>query len=191
MSEEETNYAEIFSRAFVKQYYQTLNESPQFLHMFYSDYCLFNRLYPETHVKKTIWTKEEVKDEFLAVRFEDFTAEIETSLGVPYPMEHGYVIVYVKGYLTKKRDNVGNKFTQTFLLIQQDTGFCIVNDIFRYEIEQTQIQTCLKELRLEPEPVASSQPLPHDHELAATKTSVCLFQKSLCKGEVHDEWFMV
>ncbi|CAH8292625.1 unnamed protein product [Eruca vesicaria subsp. sativa] len=141
MSEEETA-SEIVSSAFVKQYYYTLNESPQTLHMFYKDSCLFNRLCPLTHVKKTVRTKEEVKDEFLAERFEDFMAEIETSIGVPYSMEHGHVIVFVNGYLTRKKDNVRKKFTQTFLLAQQDNGFCVVNDIFRYKKENTQTQTC-------------------------------------------------
>lgn len=191
MSEEVAN-AEIVSRAFVKQYYHTLNEAPQFLDMFYNDSCLFNRLYPATQVKKTVWTKDEVKDEFLAVRFEDFTAEIETSLGLPYPMENGHVIVFVNGYLTSKKNSVRNKFTQTFLLAQQDNGFCVLNDIFRLKKEQT--QTCLvtetqsrsrSRSRSEPQPVASS------HELSATERSDSMSGRVPSKGEDDDdEWFM-
>ncbi|KAL0742641.1 hypothetical protein Bca4012_084154 [Brassica carinata] len=137
MSAEKTNNEEIVSRAFVKQYYHTLNESPQ----------------------------KDVKDEFLAVKFEDFTAEIETSLGVPYPVEHSRIIVFVNGHLTRKKDNVRNRFTQTFLLAQQDNGFCVVNDIFRFKKGQTQTQTCFlteTESKSEPEPVASRLPLPDE-----------------------------
>ncbi|XP_033131832.1 nuclear transport factor 2 [Brassica rapa] len=158
MSAEKTN-EEIVTRAFVKQYYHTLNESPQFLHMFYKDSCLFNRLGPLTHVKKTVWTRKDVKDEFLAVKFEDFTAEVDYSLGVPYPMEHGRIVVFVDGHLTRKKDNVRNRFTQTFLLAQQDNGFCVVNDIFRFKKGQTQNQTCFltetDQSMSEPERVAS------------------------------------
>ncbi|KAL0655883.1 hypothetical protein Bca4012_076467 [Brassica carinata] len=164
MSAEKSN-EEIVTRGFVKQYYHTLNESPQFLHMFYKDSCLFNRLGPLTHVKKTVWTRKDVKDEFLAVKFEDFTAEVEYSLGVPYPMEHGRIIVFVSGHLTRKKDNVRNKFTQTFLLAQQDNAFCVVNDIFRFKKGQTQTQTCFlteTESMSEPERVASRLPLPDE-----------------------------
>ncbi|CAA7045754.1 unnamed protein product [Microthlaspi erraticum] len=179
MSENET-YAETVSRDFVKLYYRTLNESPQFLHTLYNDYCLFNRLYPETHVKKTVWSKEDVKDEFLAVRLEDFTAEIETSIGVPYFMECRLVIAFVNGWMKGKKDNVSKKFTQTFLLAQQDNRFCVVNDILKYK---EQIQAC-PVTEDESEPVGSTQLLPH--ELASTENSV-----SRSKGEDDDEWFMV
>ncbi|XP_019096304.1 PREDICTED: uncharacterized protein LOC109130757 [Camelina sativa] len=105
MSENKTN-AENLSNAFVEHYYYILNEAPRYLHTFYNEPCLFNRRDPATHVKKTFWTREEVKDEFLAMRYEDYTAEIETSLGIPYPMEDDRVIVFVNGYLTRKKDNV-------------------------------------------------------------------------------------
>jgi len=140
MSENNTN-AEIVSKTFVKQYYYILNEEPHYLHIFYNEPCLFNRRDPATRVKKAFWTKKEVKDEFLAMRYEDYTAEIETSLGIPYHMGNGRVIVFVNGYLTRKKDNVRYKFTQTFLLVQQDNGFCVVNDIFRFKETQTQLPT--------------------------------------------------
>lgn len=177
MSENET-YAEIVSHDFVQLYYRTLNESPQFLHTLYNDYCLFNRLYPETHVTKTVWSKKDVKDEFLAVRLEDFTAEVESSIGVPYPVECGLVIVFVNGYLASKKDNVGKKFMQTFLLAEQDNGFRVVNDILKYKEQTT--EACLV-TETETEPAGSSQLRPH--ELASTESSV-----SRSKGD--DEWFM-
>ncbi|XP_020886499.1 putative G3BP-like protein [Arabidopsis lyrata subsp. lyrata] len=140
MSENNTN-ADIVSNTFVKQYFHILNEEPHYLHIFYNEPCLFNRHDLATHVKKTFWTKKEVKDEFLAMRYEDYTAEIETSLGIPYPKENGRVIVFVNGYLTRKKDYVRKKFTQTFLLAQQDNGFCVVNDILRFKEMQTQLPT--------------------------------------------------
>lgn len=156
MSENNTN-AEIISNVFVKQYYHILNEEPHYLHIFYNEPCLFNRRDPATHVKKTFWTKKEVKDEFLAMRYEDYTAEIETSLGIPYLMEYGRVIVFVNGYLTRKKDNVRSKFTQTFLLAQEDNGFSVINDIFRFKETQTHIPTL--------NPIA-----PSPHKPAATES---------------------
>lgn len=44
---------------------------------------------------------------------------------------NGGVIILVTGHLTGK-DNVQRKFTQTFFLAPQDTGFFVLNDIFKY-----------------------------------------------------------
>ncbi|XP_023642323.1 putative G3BP-like protein [Capsella rubella] len=170
MSETNTN-AEIATMSFVKQYYHILNEEPHYLHIFYNEPCLFNRPDPATHVKKTFWTKKEVKDEFLATRYEDYKAEIETSLGIPYPMEDGRVIVFVNGYLTRKKDNVRRKFTQTFLLAQQTEGLSILNDTFRFKEMQTQ--------------------MPTPHEPAATESQASLSKKASSKGGDDDEWLCV
>lgn len=43
----------------------------------------------------------------------------------------GGVIVLVTGYLTGK-DNLRLKFTQSFFLAPQDTGYFVLNDVFRY-----------------------------------------------------------
>ncbi|XP_019092105.1 PREDICTED: putative G3BP-like protein [Camelina sativa] len=153
MSENKT-YAENLSNAFVEHYYYILNEAPRYLHIFYNEPCLFNRRDPVClSVKKTFCTREEVKDEFLAMRYEDYTAEIETSLGIPYPMEDDRVIVFVNGYLTRKKDNVRGKFTQTFLVAQQD-GFSILNDIFRFK--ETHVPT-LNPIALSPHQPAATE----------------------------------
>lgn len=44
------------------------------------------------------------------------------------------MLVLVTGYLTGA-DNSRQKFTQSFFLAPQDTGFYVYNDVFRYVVE--------------------------------------------------------
>lgn len=46
----------------------------------------------------------------------------------------GGVLVLVTGYLTGK-DNVRRMFSQTFFLAPQETGYFVLNDMFRYSDE--------------------------------------------------------
>lgn len=48
----------------------------------------------------------------------------------------GGVLVLVTGYLTGK-DSVKRTFTQTFFLAPQETGYFVLNDMFRYIDEAT------------------------------------------------------
>lgn len=65
----------------------------------------------------------------MSLKYEDYTAEIETA-DAQESYERG-VIVLVTGCLTGS-DNVGKRFSQTFFLAPQDKGYFVLNDVFRF-----------------------------------------------------------
>ncbi|BBG94334.1 Nuclear transport factor 2 family protein with RNA binding domain, RRM-RBD-RNP motifs, partial [Prunus dulcis] len=84
----------------------------EFLHRFYHESSVLSRPEPDGKALKTVTT------------LQILSADYQFSL-------NGGVIILVTGHLTGK-DNVQRKFTQTFFLAPQDTGFFVLNDIFKY-----------------------------------------------------------
>ena len=73
----------------------------------------------------------------MSLKYEDYTAEIETA-DAQESHERG-VIVLVTGRLTGT-DNVRKKFSQTFFLAPQDKGYFVLNDVFRF-LEEKEVTT--------------------------------------------------
>ncbi|KAF8089572.1 hypothetical protein N665_0502s0036 [Sinapis alba] len=167
--------AEVVGRAFVEQYYHILHQSPGLVHRFYQDSSLLTR--PDaTGAVTTVTTMQAINDKILSLKYEDYTAEIETA-DAQESHERG-VIVLVTGRLTGN-DNVRKKFSQTFFLAPQDKGYFVLNDVFRFleekEMTTTQARSVTingttgdvqapvepervvvsQEAEVEPEPVAS------------------------------------
>ncbi|XP_023643429.1 ras GTPase-activating protein-binding protein 2 isoform X2 [Capsella rubella] len=120
--------AEVVGRAFVEQYYHILHQSPGLVYRFYQDSSLLTR--PDvTGAVTTVTTMQAINDKILSLKYEDYTAEIETA-DAQESHEKG-VIVLVTGHLTGN-DNVRKKFSQTFFLAPQDKGYFVLNDVFRF-----------------------------------------------------------
>ncbi|KAL1215116.1 Nuclear transport factor 2 [Cardamine amara subsp. amara] len=120
--------AEVVGRAFVEQYYHILHQSPGLVHRFYQDSSLLTRP-GVTGLVTTVTTMQAINDKILSLKYEDYTAEIETA-DAQESHERG-VIVLVTGRLTGN-DNVMKKFSQTFFLAPQDKGYFVLNDVFRF-----------------------------------------------------------
>ncbi|XP_018492469.2 nuclear transport factor 2 isoform X1 [Raphanus sativus] len=120
--------AEVVGRAFVEQYYHILHQSPGLVHRFYQDSSLLTR--PDaTGAVTTVTTMQAINDKIMSLKYENYTAEIETA-DAQESHERG-VIVLVTGRLTGN-DNVRKKFSQTFFLAPQDKGYFVLNDVFRF-----------------------------------------------------------
>ncbi|KAJ0248764.1 Nuclear transport factor 2 [Hirschfeldia incana] len=165
--------AEVVGRAFVEQYYHILHQSPGLVHRFYQDSSLLTR--PDaTGAVTTVTTMQAINDKILSLKYENYTAEIETA-DAQESHERG-VIVLVTGRLTGN-DNVRKKFSQTFFLAPQDKGYFVLNDVFRFleekevtttqatingttrdvqaPVEPERVVVTTREAEVEPEPVAS------------------------------------
>ncbi|CAG7883379.1 unnamed protein product [Brassica rapa] len=128
--------AEVVGRAFVEQYYHILHQSPGLVHRFYQDSSLLTR--PDaTGAVTTVTTMLAINDKIMSLKYEDYTAEIETA-DAQESHERG-VIVLVTGRLTGT-DNVRKKFSQTFFLAPQDKGYFVLNDVFRF-LEEKEVTT--------------------------------------------------
>ncbi|CAN8258225.1 unnamed protein product [Cochlearia groenlandica] len=124
---------DIVGNAFVHQYYHILHQSPEHVHRFYQEISKLGR--PEENgVMSITSTLQGIDKKILALgsgvsSAEITTVDIQESYG-------GGVHVLVTGYLTGK-DSVRRKFTQTFFLAPQETGYFVLNDMFRYIDEAT------------------------------------------------------
>ncbi|KAK4846418.1 hypothetical protein QYF36_016964 [Acer negundo] len=120
--------ADIVGNAFVHQYYLILHQSPELVHRFYQDVSKLGR--PEEDGAMSITTTmQAINDKILSLDYGEFSAEITTVDA--QESYNGGVLVLVTGYLTGK-DNVRQKFTQSFFLAPQDKGYFVLNDVFRY-----------------------------------------------------------
>lgn len=119
---------DIVGNAFVHQYYHILHQSPEHVHRFYQEISKLGR--PEENgIMSITSTLQAIDKKIMAHGYGVINAEIATvdtqeSYG-------GGVIVLVTGYLTGK-DCVRRTFTQTFFLAPQETGYFVLNDMFRY-----------------------------------------------------------
>ncbi|KAH0900172.1 hypothetical protein HID58_049740, partial [Brassica napus] len=147
--------AEVVGRAFVEQYYHILHQSPGLVHRFYQDSSMLTR--PDvTGSVTTVTTMQAINEKIMSLKYEDYTAEIETA-DAQESYERG-VIVLVTGCLTGS-DNVRKRFSQTFFLAPQDKGYFVLNDVFRFleEKDVTAHNGTTRDVQapVEPEPVAS------------------------------------
>ncbi|CAH2052370.1 unnamed protein product [Thlaspi arvense] len=126
---------DIVGNAFVHQYYHILHQSPEHVHRFYQEISKLGR--PEGNGIMSITSSLQAIDKkIMALGYGVIGAEIATvdtqeSYG-------GGFLVLVTGYLTGK-DGVRRTFTQTFFLAPQETGYFVLNDMFRYIDEANQI----------------------------------------------------
>ncbi|XP_030440337.2 nuclear transport factor 2-like isoform X1 [Syzygium oleosum] len=123
-----TPTAQVVGNAFVEQYYHILHQSPGLVHRFYQDSSFLSRPDVSGNIT-TVTTTQAINEKILSLKYEDYTAEIETA-----DAQESYgkgVIVLVTGCLTGK-DHVRRKFTQTFFLAPQEKGYFVLNDVFRF-----------------------------------------------------------
>ncbi|PON59369.1 Splicing factor-like protein [Trema orientale] len=120
--------ADVVGNAFVHQYYLILHKSPELVHRFYQDGSKLGR--PEDNgIMSVTTTMQAINEKIVSLDYGKFSADITTVDA--QDSYNGGVFVLVTGYLTGK-DNLRRKFTQSFFLAPQDTGYFVLNDVFRY-----------------------------------------------------------
>ncbi|KAK4271915.1 hypothetical protein QN277_020538 [Acacia crassicarpa] len=123
-----TPSAEMVGNAFVEQYYHILHSSPELVYRFYKESSVLSK--PDSNgVMTSVTTMKGINDKILSLNYKDFKAEIKTADA--QKSHNDGVTVLVTGCLTGK-DNLRRQFAQSFFLAPQDSGYFVLNDVFRY-----------------------------------------------------------
>lgn len=111
---------------FVGQYYQVLQQQPDFVHQFYSDGSTMLRI--DGNTRETAATMLHIHSLVMSLRYTGI--EIKTA----HSLEswNGGVLVMVSGSVQIKDFSGKRKFVQTFFLAPQEKGFFVLNDIFHF-----------------------------------------------------------
>ncbi|GMH08280.1 hypothetical protein Nepgr_010120 [Nepenthes gracilis] len=117
---------------FVTQYYQMLQQQPEFVHRLYSDASTMLRI--DGHTRVTATTMLQIH---ALVTSMHFTAiEIKTAHSLD-SWNRG-VIVMVTGSVQIRDYSNRKKFAETFFLAPQEKGYFVLNDIFHF-IDEEQV----------------------------------------------------
>ncbi|CAL5083942.1 unnamed protein product [Urochloa decumbens] len=116
----------VVAGAFVKQYYQTLCSSRQDAYKFYNDSSILGRSDSNGNVI-SVTTINDIKKQLLSMDFTDCLIELETVDCQPSHVDG--VLILVVGYVTI--DGLKQKFTQSFFLAPQGSGYFVLNDMLR------------------------------------------------------------
>ncbi|KAL0906599.1 hypothetical protein M5K25_025105 [Dendrobium thyrsiflorum] len=129
-------YAQLVGNAFVQQFFLILHKSPDQLHRFYKEGSKLGRPGAKGEMSTTS-SLQDIDEKILSMDYSEYRTQIKTVDA--QDSLNGGVLVLVTGYLFGK-DNVRRDFTQSFLLATQETGYYVLNDIFRYVEEADQQQ---------------------------------------------------
>ncbi|KAG6530032.1 hypothetical protein ZIOFF_012253 [Zingiber officinale] len=138
------------AKAFAIEYYHLLTRTPEFVFRFYKEGSMLSRPDPRGEMTSVIgmdvrclvhlstdWVSsvwclvndgKAINEELLSVDYSEYDAVIKT-LDAQESLD-GSVTILVTGYLTGN-DGVKKNFTQSFFLATQETGYYVLNDIFR------------------------------------------------------------
>ncbi|TIB98326.1 NTF2-like protein [Wallemia mellicola] len=113
---------------FVTQYYNYVNAKPENLHYFYNKDSTFIHGF-EDGDERTCFGQSEINSRVSEIGFENCKVFVH-SLDSQSSADGG-ILVQVVGEMSN-RNGPWRKFAQTFFLAQQQSGYFVLNDIFRY-----------------------------------------------------------
>ncbi|KAJ5763134.1 hypothetical protein N7533_001815 [Penicillium manginii] len=116
---------------FVEQYYTTMSRNPDKLHLFYSRRSQLVFGTEAESVPVAIGTKA-INDKIKQLDFQECKVRV---LNVDSQASFDNILVTVIGEISNKSEP-SRKFIQTFVLAQQPNGYYVLNDIFRYLVEE-------------------------------------------------------
>ncbi|KAL7246990.1 hypothetical protein ACSBR2_001991 [Camellia fascicularis] len=118
----------LVGNAIVQQYHHIQHQSPELVHRFYQDMSKLGR--PDGNGTMIITTTmQAINEKILSLNCGEYRTEIK-SVDAQESYNGGFLVL-VTGYLAAK-DNMIQKFTQTFFLAPQEKGYFVLNDMFRY-----------------------------------------------------------
>lgn len=130
---------------FVERYYTTLSGNPEKLYMFYNKRSQFVSG-QETDKVAVCVGQRAINDRIKALDFEDCKVRVTN---VDSQASDANIVIQVIGEMSNK-GQPHRKFVQTFVLAAQTNGYFVLNDIFRYLIEEEDDE----------EPEAAAEPAP-------------------------------
>ncbi|KAK6929706.1 RNA recognition motif domain [Dillenia turbinata] len=110
---------------FVAQYYQVLQQQPEFVHQFYTDASTMLRIDGPT--RETATARPQIHALVMSLSY----VGVEVKTAHALESWSGGVLAMVSGSVQKKDLN-RRKFFQTFFLAPQEKGFFVLNDIFHF-----------------------------------------------------------
>ena len=116
---------------FVEQYYTTLSRSPEKLYLFYNKRSQFVSGQETDKVSVCVGQKA-INDRIKDLDFHDCKVRVTN---VDSQSSDSNIVIQVIGEISN-RSQPHKKFTQTFVLATQPTGYFVLNDIFRYLIDE-------------------------------------------------------
>ncbi|WPG97587.1 Hypothetical protein R9X50_00036500 [Acrodontium crateriforme] len=116
---------------FVEQYYTTLSRSPEKLYLFYNRRSQFVSG-QETDKVAVCVGQRAINDKIKELDFQDCKVRVTN---VDSQASDSNIVIQVIGEISNK-SQPHKKFTQTFVLATQTNGYFVLNDIFRFLIEE-------------------------------------------------------
>lgn len=116
---------------FVEQYYTTLSRSPEKLYLFYNKRSQ-SVSGQETDKVAVCVGQRAINDKIKELDFHDCKVRVTN---VDSQSSDSNIVIQVIGELIN-RSQPHRKFTQTFVLATQTNGYFVLNDIFRYLVEE-------------------------------------------------------
>nr|XP_043610952.1 nuclear transport factor 2 isoform X2 [Erigeron canadensis] len=138
---------------FVQQYYQVLQQQPEFVHQFYADSSTMVRVDAEsTETASAIFQIHTLIQSlhFSAIEIKTINSLESWSQGI---------VVVVSGSVKSKLFSGWRKFVQTFFLAPQDKGYFVMNDIFHFiseEVTHHRPSTVAPETKVDSQPISST-----------------------------------
>lgn len=115
---------------FVEQYYTTLSRTPERLYLFYNKRSQFVSG-QETDKVEVCVGQRAINDKIQQLDFQDCKVRVTN---VDSQASDSNIVIQVIGEISNK-SQPHKKFTQTFVLATQTNGYFVLNDIFRYLVE--------------------------------------------------------
>ncbi|KAE8375903.1 hypothetical protein BDV26DRAFT_283093 [Aspergillus bertholletiae] len=146
---------------FVEQYYTNMSRSPDKLHLFYSrrSQLVFGT---EAESVPVAVGQKAINEKIKQLDFQDCKVRV---LNVDSQASFDNILISVIGEISNK-SKPSRKFIQTFVLAEQPNGYYVLNDIFRYLVDEEDIVNEEPALAASVEPAAE----PTADEPAQTET---------------------
>ncbi|TKX27391.1 nuclear transport factor 2 domain-containing protein [Elsinoe australis] len=169
---------------FVEQYYTTLSRSPEKLYLFYNKRSQFV-LGDETDKVSVCVGQKAIHERIKDLEFQDCKVRVTN---VDSQASDSNIVIQVIGEISNK-SQPHRKFVQTFILAAQTNGYFVLNDIFRYLVDEEEEEAQVAEVPAtqetgyqEPAPTATEQPsetLTSSEDPAAVEDSAKLVDQEL------------
>ncbi|KAL4801562.1 hypothetical protein BDV18DRAFT_148865 [Aspergillus unguis] len=116
---------------FVEQYYTNMSRSPDKLHLFYSrrSQLVFGT---EAESVPVAVGQKAIQEKLKQLDFQDCKVRV---INVDSQASFDNILISVIGEISNKQEP-SRKFVQTFILAEQPNGYYVLNDVFRYLVDE-------------------------------------------------------
>ncbi|KAI4716227.1 hypothetical protein E4T48_07595 [Aureobasidium sp. EXF-10727] len=166
---------------FVEQYYTTLSRSPEKVYLFYNKRSQFVSG-NETEKVEVCVGQRAINERIKELDFSECKVRVTN---VDSQASDDHIVIQVIGEISNK-SAPHKKFTQTFVLAAQTNGYFVLNDIFRYIIEEEEEAAATEEPAAvqEPAPTAADEP---KHETLTSSEDPVAIEKDAAKVDKEIE----